>query len=74
MWHSDKPKVQAELAETFAKLDKRGVRCMLSNSYTPLICELYSNFRIDTVVAPCAIARTAEGRAPVLEVVVRNYT
>ena len=65
---------QAELAETFAELDRRGVRCMLSNSYTPLICELYANFRIDTVVAPRAIARTVEGRAPVLEVVVRNYT
>lgn len=65
---------QAELAATFAKLDGRGVRCMLSNSYTPLICELYADFRIDTVLAPRAIARTVEGRAPVLEVVVRNYT
>ena len=65
---------QAELAETFARLDRRGVRCMLSNSYTPLICELYADFRIDTVLAPRAISRTVEGRAPVLEVVVRNYT
>ena len=64
---------QVQLRDAFAELDRRGVKCMLSNSHTPLICDLYKDFHIETVTAPRAIARTAEGRAPVLEVVVRNY-
>ncbi len=64
---------QAELAETFAALDARGVRCMLSNSDAPLIHELYAGFRIDIVHCARAISRRAAGRGPVPEVVVRNY-
>ena len=64
---------QATLAKTVADLDGRGVKWMLSNSDTPLIRELYKAFRIDVVMAPRAISRSAQGRQAVQEVVVRNY-
>lgn len=64
---------QAELADVFAELDRKGVQCMLSNSNTPFINGLFKKFKIETVLAPRAIARTTEGRKPVLEVIVRNY-
>lgn len=64
---------QAELAATFADLDARGVKCMLSNSDAPLIHELYADYRIDIVHCARAISRRADGRGRVPEVVVRNY-
>lgn len=64
---------QADLAATFTELGERGVMCMLSNSDTPLIRDLYGKHQIDQVMAPRAISRTAEGRAAVAEVIVRNY-
>ena len=64
---------QAALADIFAELDKKGVRCMLSNSDTPFIRGLFDKFRTDTVLAPRAISRKSSGRKPVNEVVVRNY-
>lgn len=67
------PEDQAALAETFADLTARGVHCMLSNSDTPLINELYAAFRVERVQARRAISRRAGGRGPVSEVVVLNY-
>ncbi len=67
------PEDQAALAETFAELTARGVHCMLSNSDTPLINELYADFRVERVQARRAISRRAGGRGPVSEVVVLNY-
>ena len=64
---------QAALAKTFTELGERGVRCMLSNSDTPLIRDLYEGQEIDQVMAPRAISRTASGRSAVAEVIVRNY-
>jgi DNA adenine methylase len=64
---------QAALADVFAELDRKGVRCMLSNSDTPLIRGLYKRFRTETVLAPRAISRNRDGRKPVSEVVVLNY-
>jgi len=64
---------QARLADTFRGLAERGVQCMLSNSDTPLIRELYKGFRIDTVMAPRLISRKASNRRPVREVIVRTY-
>ena len=64
---------QADLAATFTELGERGVMCMLSNSDTPLIRDLYGKHQIDQVMAPRAISRTAAGRAAVAEVIVRNY-
>ena len=64
---------QAALAETFRGLTERGVQCMLSNSDTPLIQELYADFRVETILAPRAISRNGAGRSAVREVIVRNY-
>jgi DNA adenine methylase len=67
------PGDQARLAATFAGLDRAGVKCLLSNSYTPLVMELYDGFRIEVIEAPRAISRDSATRTPVREVLVRNY-
>lgn len=64
---------QERLASLFTALGRRGVRCMLSNSDTPLVRELYAGHRIDQVLAPRAISRDPENRHPVAELIIRNY-
>ena len=64
---------QADLARIFTELGERGVQCMLSNSDTPLIRDLYAGHQMDVVLAPRAISRSASGRGPVREVMIRNY-
>ncbi len=64
---------QERLANLFTSLGQRGVRCMLSNSDTPLVRDLYAGHRIDQVLAPRAISRDPDNRHPVAEVIVRNY-
>ena len=64
---------QRDLAMLCAELTHKGCRCMLSNSYTPFILDLYKNFRIVTVQAGRAINAQASGRGPVKEVLVLNY-
>jgi DNA adenine methylase len=50
-----------------------GCRCMLSNSHTPFVLELYQAFRIETVRANRAISSDPNGRGGIPEVVVLNY-
>lgn len=64
---------QIELAETCKALDEKGVFFMLSNSATDFIKEQYQGFNIDIVKAKRAINCKGDGRAPVEEVIVRNY-
>lgn len=64
---------QRKLAEVFAELTNKDCLCMLSNSYTPFILELYKDFRIETVLANRAINSDANGRGGIKEVVVLNY-
>ena len=64
---------QRDLADVFAQLTERGCRCMLSNSYTPFVLELYQAFRIETVRANRAISSDPNGRGGIPEVVVLNY-
>lgn len=64
---------QRRLAETFRTLSHRGCKVMLSNSDTPLIQELYSDYVVETVAAPRLVNRDASRRGPVNEVLVRNY-
>ena len=63
---------QQRLAELFTKLTSRGIHCMLSNSDTPLVRELYAGHRIDRVLAPRSISRDASRRDAVGEVIVTN--
>ncbi len=64
---------QRRLAHLFGDLSNRGVLCMLSNSHTPLIRELYHGYRIETVRARRMINSKGNGRGEVNEVVVLNY-
>ncbi|MBC7265329.1 MAG: DNA adenine methylase [Chloroflexi bacterium] len=64
---------QRRLAEVYRELDRRGCLLMLSNSYTPLILDLYRGFRIEIVEARRAISSVGHKRGPVREVVVLNY-
>jgi DNA adenine methylase len=64
---------QRRLARVFRRLSERGCLCMLSNSYTPFILELYRDFRIETVQAIRAINSDANRRGNIKEVVVLNY-
>jgi DNA adenine methylase len=64
---------QVRLRDVVRELDRRGCRIMLSNSDVPVVHELYRGFRIDRVLAPRAVSAEVRGRAPVTEVVVRNY-
>lgn len=64
---------QRALAECFAHASSRGVHLMLTNSDTPLVRELYADFRIDEVRATRAINSKSSKRGKVSELVVRNY-
>jgi DNA adenine methylase len=64
---------QRDLARVFAQLTEMKCRCMLSNSYTPFILDLYRNFRIEVVQAKRAVNSNGNGRGHISEVVVLNY-
>lgn len=63
-------KEQRRLAKLYEKLATRGVHCVLSNSDTPLVRELYSQFSVLTVQARRAVNSDATKRGPVNEVLV----
>lgn len=62
----------ARLAETFARLTKRGVKTLLSNSDTPETRELYRAFDTRTVQATRAINSNASRRGSVPELLVHS--
>ena len=64
---------QRDLANLYAELSRKGCLLMLSNSDTPLIRELYADFRIRRVSARRMINSDGKKRGPVSEVVVTNY-
>jgi DNA adenine methylase len=64
---------QEDLAEVFAQLAQKGCLCMLSNSHTPFILDLYRAHRIETVYAKRMVNSDANGRGAIKEVVVMNY-
>ncbi len=66
-------KDQRDLANLYTELDRRGCLLMLSNSDTPLVRELFADFRIHQVSARRTINSNSEKRGPVPEVVVLNY-
>jgi DNA adenine methylase len=67
------PQDQVTLAEFCQRLNKRGVKFLLSNSHTEFVLELYSSFHLESVEAPRAINSKSDRRGKVLEVLVRNY-
>jgi DNA adenine methylase len=64
---------QRRLASVFAKLAKRGVQAMLSNSDVPAVRNLYRGFRVERVEATRRINCQVGGRGKIGEVVVRCY-
>ena len=64
---------QRDLAEVFTQLAQEGCLCMLSNSHTPFILDLYQDYRVETVYARRAVNSDANGRGAIEEVVVMNY-
>ena len=64
---------QLRLKNVYKKLSEKGVYCMLSNSYTNEVKELYSEYNIDTVKATRVINSKANGRGKIKEVIITNY-
>ncbi len=69
------PSDQRRLKREFDRLTARGCKCMLSNSDTPFIRELYGEYAQTTVSvsASRAINANGNGRGKVGEVLVMNY-
>jgi DNA adenine methylase len=65
--------MQFQLREVCDELNDRGVYFLLSNSNTPLINELYSEYTIKKVFASRQINANANGRGKIAEVLVKNY-
>jgi DNA adenine methylase len=67
--------MQIELKEMFKRLTTKGVYCMLSNSYTENVLELYKDFEETTfaVSATRLINCKAERRGKIKELIITNY-
>lgn len=66
------PEDQERLAGVFAKLSKRKVHAVLSNSDTPWVQERYRAFRCDSVLARRNINSKEELRGPVGELIITS--
>jgi DNA adenine methylase len=64
---------QIRLRDVFAELARRGVAAMLSNSYSPLVLDLYRGFRIEKVFASRSINSNSGRRGRIPEALVLNY-
>jgi len=64
---------QLRLFKTYQKLDERGCKVMLSNSYNDFIMNLYQKYKINYVSAKRAINSDANGRGEIRELLIINY-
>ncbi|HHV35610.1 MAG TPA: DNA adenine methylase [Syntrophomonadaceae bacterium] len=64
---------QIRLKKTCDKLDKKGVKFLLSNSATDFIMDLYQGYKIEVIQAKRAINSKADRRGNVDEVLVMNF-
>ena len=69
-------KNQEELADTFKKLDKEGCMVLLSNSNTPFIRKLYSEYANRTIEIDAlrSINSNATKRSGHKELLIHNYS
>jgi DNA adenine methylase len=65
--------MQLSLRALCDRLDKKGVRFMVSNSNAPLILDLYRDYKIELVYATRAINSKGHKRGKIPEVIVTNY-
>jgi DNA adenine methylase len=63
---------QKALFSVFQKLDRRGCKVMLSNSYCDFILDLYKDYRIETIMAIRAINCVGAKRGKIKETLVLN--
>ena len=64
---------QVRLKNLCDKLNKRGVKFLLSNSATEFILDLYKKYKIEIVQAKRSINSHGDKRGDVDELLVRNY-
>jgi DNA adenine methylase len=64
---------QERLRDVYTRLSNRGVKCLLSNSDTLFIRELYKDYEIIEVEANRAINSNADGRGKVTELLIKNW-
>lgn len=64
---------QRKLADAIRRLHRRGVKVMVSNSDTPIIHKFYAGFDVRRVMARRRINSNGSGRAPISELLIRNY-
>jgi len=64
---------QVRLFKAFKKLGRKGCFVMLSNSYSEIIKELYSEFEATAILASRMINCKAEGRGKIKELLITNY-
>lgn len=64
---------QLKLKNTFDNLTKKGVYCILSNSYSSLILDLYKDYKIHKVKANRNINSVGSKRGPITEIIITNY-
>lgn len=66
---------QKKLRDTFIELDKKGVYVMLSNSSSPIVYELYKNYKENIIVvgANRMINSNSKKRGKINEVIIKNY-
>jgi len=64
---------QRALAVVVRELSARGVHVLLSNSWTPLVIELYSGFALEQVFAKRNVNSRADKRGAVPEALVGNF-
>lgn len=64
---------QRALAEVYAALDAKGVKVILSNSYTDLVLSLYARFKPRQVFASRNVNSRADRRGKVPEALVCNF-
>ncbi|MFX0033795.1 MAG: DNA adenine methylase [Promethearchaeota archaeon] len=63
---------QLKLFEIFKKLDKKGCKLLLSNSYCEFILDMYKDYRIITLKAKRAINSVSSKRGLINEVLITN--
>lgn len=64
---------QLRLRDLFADFASKGIRCLLSNSDTAFIRDIYKDFQVETVYANRMINSKSEGRGKITEVLVKNW-
>ena len=65
--------MQLKLRDLCDRLNKKGVRFMVSNSNVPLILDLYQDYKIESIYASRAINSKGNKRGKIPEVIVTNY-